>query len=103
MHRSLILGLPLIVLLVLDAASCSYVGLAGKPSAPPITHHTATMELTPGIAIKGLDATPPGFTPLAGEPPMWLKENKELALAGTIDGRTQVLGFSGAFYKNVRL
>src|SRR5277367_6177774 len=99
MHRSLTLSLPLILLLSFGAASCSFFGLAKKPSAPPITLHTATMDLTPGISVDALVATPPGFTPIAGQPPLWLQRNKELALTGTVERRTEVLGFSGVRYK----
>ncbi len=102
MHRSLTLILSLIVLLNFGAASCSLLGHE-KPSAPPITRHTATMDLTPDININALVATPPGFTPIAGEPPMWLQGAKEVALVGTLEGRTEVLGFGGANYRKVRL
>lgn len=74
-----------------------------KPPAPAVTLHTATMDLTPGITVDALVETPPGFTPIAGQPPLWLQGAKEIALAGTLQGRTEVLGFSGSGYKNVRL
>ncbi len=102
MHRSLTLILPLTVLLSFGAASCSLLGQE-KPSAPPVTLHTVTMDLTPDIIVNTLQATPPGFIPIAGEPPLWLQGAKELALAGTLEGRTEVLGFSGGAYKRVRL
>ena len=41
--------------------------------------------------------------PIAGQPPFWLQGGKELALTGTIQGRTEVLGFTGGAYKNVRV
>jgi hypothetical protein len=75
----------------------------GKPPPPPIMKHTATMDLTPGIIVNALVAPPPGFTPIANQPPLWLQGNEELALAGTLEGRTEVLGFSGRGYKRVRL
>ena len=70
---------------------------------PPVTLHTATMDLTPGITVNALVETPPGFMPIVGELPLWLQGGKEIALAGTLQGRTQVLGFSGGGYKHVRL
>ncbi len=73
-----------------------------KASAPPVTQHTATMDLTPAITLKALVAAP-GFTPIAGQPPLWLQGGQEIALAGTLDGRTQVLGFRGRGYKKRRL
>lgn len=74
-----------------------------RPPAPAVTLHTATMDLTPGITVNALVEAPPGFTPIVGEPPLWLQGAKEIALAGTLQGRTEVLGFSGSGYKNVRL
>lgn len=102
MHRSLTPILPLVVLLSFGGAACSLLGHE-EPATPPITRHTATMDLTPDITVEALVATPPGFTPIAGEPPLWLQGAKELALAGTLEGRTEVIGFSGASYKKVRL
>ena len=62
------------------------------------------MDLTPGIMVNALVETPPGFTPIVGQPPLWLQGGKELALAGTLQGRTEVLGFNGAGgYKKARL
>jgi hypothetical protein len=74
-----------------------------KPPAPAVTLHTATMDLTPGITVNALVETPPGFTPIVGQPPLWLQGAKEIALAGTLQGHTEVLGFSGGGHKNVRL
>lgn len=99
-------SLPLIFLLIplsLGAASCSLFGHEKTPPAPPVTQHTATIDLTPGIMINALVETPPGFTPIVGQSPLWLQGGKELALTGTLQGRTEVLGFSGAAYKHVRL
>jgi hypothetical protein len=94
--------LPLVVLLGCCAASCSLFGHQEKPP-PPVTLHMATMDLTPNIAVNALVTMPPGFTPVLGQPPLWLQGNKELALTGTLGGRTEVLGLSGGAYKNRRL
>ncbi len=107
MQRSLLsinlfIGLLIIGALSLSVASCSLFGHAQKPP-PPVTQHTATMDLTPGITVNALVSTPPGFTPIVNQPPLWLQDAKELALAGTLNGRTEVLGFSGAGFKKVRL
>ncbi len=104
MHRSLTLILPLIVLLSLGAASCSLFGHRRNPPPRRSRMHTATMDLTPGIIVNGLQSRRrPASSPIAGQPPLWLQGSKELALAGTLEGRTEVLGFSGGAYKNVRL
>ncbi len=101
MRRSL-LSILLLVPLTLGAASCSLFG-HGKPPVPPVTQHTATMDLTPGIVVNALVETPPGFTPIVGQPPLWLQGDKEVALTGTLQGRTEVLGFSGDGFKHARL
>ena len=101
MHRSHPPLLALAALLSLGTAACSNFSHK-EPPPPPVILHTATMDLTPGISVN-LVKTPPGFTPIAGQPPLWLQGGKELALAGTIQGRTEVLGFGGSAYKNVRL
>lgn len=68
---------------------------------PP--RYTATMEITPGLRVRGLVNTPPGFVPIAGEPPLWLRNGAEIGLVGSLKGRTEILGFSGPEYKTMRL
>src|ERR1700724_4828831 len=102
MHRSLLLTISIVLLLTLG--SCSILGHKEKPPAMPVKLlHTGTMDLTVGIALNALVKTPAGFAPIAGEPPLWLQGEKEIALVGTLDGRTQVLGYSGGGYKKMRL
>lgn len=72
-----------------------------KVSAPP--KYTATMQITPGLTVRALVKTPPGFMPIAGEPPLWLQNGTEIGLVGSLNGRTEILGFSGAGYQNERL
>lgn len=102
MDRSL-LFIFLLVPLCLGAVSCSLFAHEKTPAPLPVTQHTGTMDLTPGITINALVETPPGFTPITGQPPLWLQGGKEIALTGTLQGRTEVLGFSSAGYKHVRL
>jgi hypothetical protein len=104
MHRSLLRTISIVPLLIFAIASCSILGHEEKPPATPAKLlHTGTMDLTAGIALDALVKTPPGFAPIAGQPPLWLQGGKEIALVGTLDGRTQVLGFSGGGYKKMRL
>jgi hypothetical protein len=84
------------------------LGLGGKSktekqaaAGPP--KYTATMELTPRIPVRGLLKTPPGFMPIAGEPPLWLQNGSEIGLVGSLNGHTEILGFKGENYKSVRL
>jgi hypothetical protein len=84
------------------------LGLGAKSKATPrplpvVTNQTATMDITPGVALHALVHTPQGFTPIAGEPPLWLQSTTEVALVGTVGGRTEVHGFSGQGYQKVRL
>jgi hypothetical protein len=104
MYRSLLRTISIVLLLTLGIASCSILGHEEKPPATPVKLlHTGTMDLTAGIALNALVKTPPGFAPIAGQPPLWLQGGKEIALPGTLDGRTQVLGFSSGGYKKMRL
>src|ERR1700694_1853893 len=104
MHRSLLLTISIFLFLTLAIASCSILGHKEKPPAMPVKLlHTGTMDLTAGIALNAMVKTPPGFAPIAGEPPLWLQGEKEIALVGTLDGRTKVLVYSGGCYKKMRL
>ncbi len=97
---------PLLCLLACAVSACSMLGLGGKakPQAPTgPARYTATMEITPGVALRGLVKTPPGFMPIAGEPPLWLQGGSEIGLVGSLNGRTEILGFSGKRYETVRL
>ncbi len=84
------------------------LGLGAKPKTAPqplpvVTNRTATMDVTPGVALQNVVRTPAGFMPIAGEPPLWLQNATEIALVGTAGGRTQVLGLSGNGFHNRRL
>jgi hypothetical protein len=87
-------------LLALGAAGCA---MHKPPPKPPVVQHTATMDLTPGITINALVETRPGFIPLEGQRLLWLRGGKEIVLTGTVQGRTEVLGFSGIGLKTSRL
>ena len=101
MHRSLSSLLALTALLLaLGAAACA---THKPPPKPPVVQHTGTMDLIPGVTINALVETPPGFIPLSGQRPLWLRDGKEIALTGTIQGRTEVLGFSGVGLKTSRM
>jgi hypothetical protein len=54
-----------------------------------------------GIPLPAAIALPPGFAPAVGYPPMWL--GTEIGVAGEVEGRTVVLGFSGAKLANRRV
>src|ERR1700720_3604199 len=104
MHRSLLRTISIVLLMTLGIASCSILGHKEKPPTTPAKLlHMGTMDLTAGIALNAMVKTPAGFAPIAGEPPLWLQGEKEIALVGTLDGRTQVLGYSGGGYKKMRL
>jgi hypothetical protein len=103
MRRSLGLSIALILSLGFAAGSCSLF-THEQPTKPlPVVNHTATMDLTPGIKIDGLVELPPGFTPIVGQPPMWTRRAQEIALTGSLQGQTKVLGFSGPGFRHYRL
>jgi hypothetical protein len=103
MSRSSGLFIATILCLSLIAASCSLFRHEQQPKPPPVVNHTATMDLTPGITINGLVELPPGFTPVVGQPPIWTRRAEEIALTGSVQGRTKVLGFSGPGFRHYRL
>ncbi len=95
-------SVPILIAFALTVASCA----AKKPQAPPVevlagpATTTAVMTITPDIPISTKIATPHGLVPIAGRPPLWLLGNKEIALVGSVDGRTKVIGFSGKDYSH---
>ena len=103
MRRSLRLSIALLLYLGLSAASCSLFKHEQQPKPLPVVNHTATMDLTPGIKIDGLVELPPGFTPIVGQPPIWTRRTQEIALTGSLQGQTRVLGFSGPGFRHFRL
>src|SRR5216684_5516852 len=102
MHRSVIALAALA--LVFDAAGCSFL-TRPKPTKPPpvplFEARTATLAITMGIPLPAAIALPPGFAPAVGYPPMWL--GTEIGVAGEVEGKTVVLGFSGAKLANRRV
>jgi hypothetical protein len=104
MRRSVIALAALV--LAFGPAGCSLLRRP-KPSKPPpaplFEARTATLAITNGISILASIALPPGFAPAAGYPPMWLQHGMEIGVAGEVEGKTVVLGFSGAKLANRRV
>ncbi len=59
--------------------------------APPVT--TAIMEIAPGIPVAARAAMPPGFEPLPFHPPLWLRDGRDVAVIGSLRGRTMLIDF----------
>jgi hypothetical protein len=90
------------LLLALSCAGCS----AARPQQPPlpvVTARTATMDVTPGLKLLARIELPDGFTPSPSYPPMWLQSGKEIGVAGTVQGRSMVVGYSGAAWGTERI
>jgi hypothetical protein len=87
-------------------AGCSFLRRPKPPKPPPaplFEARTATLAITAGISVLAKIALPPGFAPAAGYPPMWLQRGMEIGVAGEVEGKTVVLGFSGAKLANRRV
>jgi hypothetical protein len=92
--------------LAVGSAGCSFL-MRPKPTKPPpvplFEARTATLAITNGISLLATIALPPGFAPAAGYPPMWLQHGAEIGVPGEVEGKTVVLGFSGAKLANRRV
>src|SRR6266852_659348 len=102
MHRSVIALAALA--LVFGAPGCSFLTRPKPTKPPPVPLYearTATLAITMGIPLPAAIALPPGFAPAVGYPPMWL--GTEIGVAGEVEGKTVVLGFSGAKLANRRV
>jgi len=87
-------------------AGCSFLRRPAPPKPPPalpFEARTATLAITNGISLLASIALPPGFAPAVGYPPMWLRYGMEIGVAGDVEGKTVVLGFSGANLANRRV
>ena len=103
MRRSVIAHAALALAFV--AAGCSFLRPT-KPKPPPaplFEARTATLAITAGISVLAKIALPPGFAPAAGYPPMWLQHGTEIGVAGEVEGKTVVLGFTGPNLANRRV
>ena len=98
MRRSVLIPLALAITLA-SCATKKPVAPAGQALASPKTT-TAVLAITPDIPIATKVATPPGFVPLPGRAPLWLMNNKVLALVGRVGARAMVLGFNQKDYQH---
>jgi hypothetical protein len=73
------------------------------PLKPVYAGRSATLAVTNDIDIVGAVSMPSGFEPNAAYPPIWMSEGKEVAVAGSIGGKTIVLGFSGSEFADRRV
>lgn len=104
MLRSFFPILAMMCALTLAVGSCSTQnGPQGKPPLPTEAVRTATMNITPGIEVIARLALPDGFVPAPEYPPMWLQAGQEVAIVGTRNGHTAVLGYGGVGYRGARV
>src|ERR1700730_11847870 len=99
------LPIPAIAIaLTLTVVSCSTQNAEqGKTALPTETVRTATMNITPGIEVLTHVALPDGFVPSPDYPPIWLQAGKEVAITGTRNGHTVVIGYGGTGYRTERV
>ncbi len=104
MLRSFISILAVMIAVTLSLGSCSTQNAPpGKPALPIEAVRTATMNITPGIEVLTRVALPDGFVPAPDYPPMWLQAGKEVAITGTRNGHTAVIGYGGTGYRTERV
>ncbi len=80
---------------ILGAPACAARKPPTVPKPPPVLARTATLNVTTGITIAAQAPLPHGFVLLDSFAPMWLQNGTEIGVTGVIDGRTDVIGFSG--------
>jgi hypothetical protein len=102
MLRSFLSILAVTIALTFGVVSCSTQNQGSKP-LPTETVRTATMNITPGVEVLTRVALPDGFVPSPDYPPMWLQAGKEVAIAGTRNEHTVVMGYGGAGYRTERV
>ena len=102
MLRSFFPTLAVTIALTLAVASCSTQTQPGK-TLPTETVRTATMNITAGVEVLTRVALPDGFVPSPDYPPMWLQAGEEVAIAGTRNGHTVVMGYGGPGYRSERV
>jgi hypothetical protein len=88
--------------LTFGVVGCSTQKPLGKP-LPTENVRTATLDITPGIEILSRVALPQGFVPSPAYPPMWVQNGKEIAIAGTQNGRAVIMGYGGVGYRTARI
>jgi hypothetical protein len=88
-----------VVPILLCFGGCAFLKSKPPPApAPPPPHYayrTATLDITDGIRVSAAVELPHGFTPEPSSPPMWLAQGTVVAVAGTLDQKTVVIGFGG--------
>ncbi|HXN87310.1 MAG TPA: hypothetical protein VN867_14645 [Candidatus Binataceae bacterium] len=101
MLRSVFSVGAILIAFAITAAGCSTH--KEKPALPVVTVVTATMNLTAGIEVVARLALPEGFAPSPDYPPLWLQGGKEVAVVGTLQNRTVVIGYGGNGYLTRRI
>src|SRR5579859_843337 len=71
------------------------------PIPPPVRR--GSLAITNGIRILGSVELPTGFTPDPAYRPIWLEQGTEVGVAGTVGGKSALLGFSGPRMANQRI
>jgi hypothetical protein len=91
------------VAFTLTMVGCSTQSGQPQKPLPTATVRTATMNITSGIEVLARLALPDGFVPSVQYPPMWLQTGAEVAVAGTRNGRSTIMGYSGPGYRTERV
>ncbi len=63
---------------------------------PIYAAQTATLDVTFGLAVRGVASLPVDFVPDMTRAPRWLQNGTEIGIIGSTGGKTAMLGFGGA-------
>ncbi len=97
---------PALAAIALTAVASACSLLSHKPEQKPlpvVTVRTATMDITPGIKVLARIALAPEFAPSPDYPPMWLQGGKEIGVAGSVEGRSVIVGYSASAWQSRRV
>jgi len=82
-------------LAVLLAGCASRKAKPHPASPPPPANRVGSMAVTNGIKVLASIGLPPGFVPDLAYGPIWMARGKLVAIAGTANGRSGLIGYSG--------
>jgi hypothetical protein len=83
------------VIAILAISGCASHRPESIPHPIPSPVRRGSLAISNGIRIRGSVELPTGFVPDAAYGPIWLEQGTEVGVAGTVEGRSALLGFSG--------
>jgi hypothetical protein len=91
------------VMVIIASAGCASRQPEAVPRAIPPPVRRGSLAITNGIRILRSVELPTGFTPDPAYRPIWLEQGTEVGVAGTVEAKSALLGFSGPQMANQRI